>query len=912
MGCGSTKEADHDHRSEVESAGGESVLTSGTHQTQVYHYDQYEDHSERHTVVVDESPPPQSTEPADCFCATPTARSLYPVVNLGAVEQKKPAPSSPTAVCASCKSVDNLMRCTQCTDLYVICRSCLVNGRYSHDRSHKFMDHCILPNFVDESVENAVLSPQGSSTSFRFGSMSDGASSSLFMRCKCCQTVMVEGMYKCEQCACDHIICSVCYDGKADHHDSSHTFKIFERVPNNSVRETKQVTRRQSVSGSKYINEYAVIQLLGHGSYGKVKLVQNIESHELFAVKIIRVRAASYPSASGLGLSGRRDVDVTAIQKEIAIMKIASQHANIVKLFEVMEDAEAKKMYLIMEFMEGGQVYKVGQAPLDLACIRSYGNDILSALCFIHSQAVYHRDVKPENILLSGKTAKLADFGVSSACGEAIKDTIGSPAFLCPEQLSSQEVAGRYVDSWAFAVTIYLCASGHVPFQGENFTDTFNAVLNTPVQFPPSMDPALHDLLTKMLNKDLASRLDVQGAFHHPFFCEAPRASLVPVCNLSPAALTPSDIANAVVTESGLDSCFHHYCKVEKQPESPGTEIASPQPAAGLGLHDLINACIVSTDRRPQLTIANQYFRDAPGEVARAKNAHTIELTNNHLRNFTLSLIHLQHLRVLKITRNSLTYIPKEIIELRDLRELHLGSNLIKSVPEEIKSMTALEVLKLNNNKLTVFPDIVLCLPALNDLSIINNNIMTVPEHLFSCTNLKVAMNNAPQAKKAWMRYLQDHRTVSLTILWNNVLPSEIADGIFVVNKRLLQHSRPLTGENIKHVLASQPAHLHTTPGTSDFTPLVEEDQEKLYTHAKELLDDYMQKKEAVMLVYTDDARGNRMAVALIRYLQTALKWALDEATHVVNEAIMANISRKEHSSATTTKPADHSPPTKP
>eukprot|EP00758_Cryptobia_borreli_P018325 Tbor_TRINITY_DN6725_c0_g1::TRINITY_DN6725_c0_g1_i1::g.15317::m.15317/K07359/CAMKK2; calcium/calmodulin-dependent protein kinase kinase 2 len=200
-------------------------------------------------------------------------------------------------------------------------------------------------------------------------------------------------------------------------------------------------------------------------------------------------------------------VTVMESLREIAVLKLIN-HNNVVKLEEVIDDMDGNKVFLIMEYLEGGSLPQFGSkqdGSYDRSLHYRYFTDILAGLLHIHSLMLYHQDIKPANCLISGDgNAKIADFGTCDS-RHRVRVTKGTPAYTCPELILNCEVDGSVADAWAFAVTMYQTASGEFPFKKESW-GAFHADVTSdaPVVISDKIeDPMLRDLLAKMLSKDL-------------------------------------------------------------------------------------------------------------------------------------------------------------------------------------------------------------------------------------------------------------------------------------------------------------------------------------------------------------------------------------------------------------------------
>eukprot|EP00004_Rigifila_ramosa_P005385 TRINITY_DN1589_c0_g1_i1.p1 TRINITY_DN1589_c0_g1~~TRINITY_DN1589_c0_g1_i1.p1 ORF type:complete len:578 (-),score=101.71 TRINITY_DN1589_c0_g1_i1:58-1791(-) len=275
------------------------------------------------------------------------------------------------------------------------------------------------------------------------------------------------------------------------------------------VRTSESVVVTRDEQGRKVVNEYAMISKLGAGSFGKVKLAEHRVTHEKFAIKIMQ-RSKLMKRQLGKHADAYED-----IQREIAILKKLN-HPNVVTLFEVIDDHDSDKLYLVFEFVEKGAVMKSSneqQTPLDEETVRRHMRDLILGLEYLHAQHIIHRDIKPENLLV-GKDGrlKISDFGVahiSQGDHEAILRTAGSPAFLAPEICSGQPFLGPPIDVWAMGVTAFMMLFGHMPFTGETLLAIYDSIQHTEPVFPRTLSPALHKFLQSVLTKDPEKRATI-------------------------------------------------------------------------------------------------------------------------------------------------------------------------------------------------------------------------------------------------------------------------------------------------------------------------------------------------------------------------------------------------------------------
>ncbi len=174
------------------------------------------------------------------------------------------------------------------------------------------------------------------------------------------------------------------------------------------------------------------------------------------------------------------------IENEVAIMKKIC-HPNVVRLFEIIDDPNSKKLFLIMEYVPGGTVLDRirDQGPIPSALCWKYFRELVAGLEFCHECAnIVHRDIKPDNLLLGeDDTIRIADFGVSYVIAngsDASKATIGSRAYMAPEVCRGCLYKGKQIDIWAAGVTLFHMVTGHLPFLGDTQAALFKAIKDQP------------------------------------------------------------------------------------------------------------------------------------------------------------------------------------------------------------------------------------------------------------------------------------------------------------------------------------------------------------------------------------------------------------------------------------------------
>eukprot|EP00253_Pinus_taeda_P027211 PITA_27211 len=152
---------------------------------------------------------------------------------------------------------------------------------------------------------------------------------------------------------------------------------------------------------STRVGKYELGREIGEGRFAKVRVARNIETGLKVAIKIIEKKMI-------LRLNLRHQV-----KREINTMNLV-KHPNIVRLYEVI--ASKKKVYLVMEYVTGGDLSdKIAYLQkITEEEARKYFHQLIDAVDYCHGRNVYHRDLKPQNLLLDGKAnLKVSDFGLS-------------------------------------------------------------------------------------------------------------------------------------------------------------------------------------------------------------------------------------------------------------------------------------------------------------------------------------------------------------------------------------------------------------------------------------------------------------------------------------------------------------------
>jgi tetratricopeptide (TPR) repeat protein/tRNA A-37 threonylcarbamoyl transferase component Bud32 len=252
---------------------------------------------------------------------------------------------------------------------------------------------------------------------------------------------------------------------------------------------------------------YTLGQELGGGGMSRVFVADETRLGRKVVVKLLSPELAA---------------GVSAERFEREIMTAASlQQANIVP---VLASGESNGLpYYTMPFVEGQSLrarLSKGGALSITEIVRILG-DVARALAFAHERGVVHRDIKPDNVLLSGGTAVVTDFGIAKAISMSraphdgatltqLGTSIGTPAYMSPEQAAGDPDIDHRADIYAFGCMAYELLTGHPPFHGRTPQRVLAAQMAEPPQpvgeLRADTPPALADLVMRSLAKDTAAR----------------------------------------------------------------------------------------------------------------------------------------------------------------------------------------------------------------------------------------------------------------------------------------------------------------------------------------------------------------------------------------------------------------------
>ena len=259
------------------------------------------------------------------------------------------------------------------------------------------------------------------------------------------------------------------------------------------------------------INTYIRGQLLGKGGFATVHEVTISNTNETVACKMVPKERISKSRAK------------QKLMSEIKIHKFLN-HENIVKFLHFFEDQD--NLYIILEVCKNQSLRDVLRRRKRLTELetQSYLLSLISALIYLHSNKIIHRDIKLANIFLSEKmTLKLGDFGLATKLeydGERKKTICGTPNYIAPEILEGMEGHSYECDVWSLGVLMYTILIGKPPYETKDVKQTYRRIKMNLYNFPEKVkiSEEAKSLISSILVVDFTKRPTLSEILSHDFF----------------------------------------------------------------------------------------------------------------------------------------------------------------------------------------------------------------------------------------------------------------------------------------------------------------------------------------------------------------------------------------------------------
>lgn len=245
---------------------------------------------------------------------------------------------------------------------------------------------------------------------------------------------------------------------------------------------------------------YRIVRVVGGGGMGQVYEAFDAELARAVALKVMRPERAAKPDARERFLREARALAAVSNPHVVAIHHVG-QHDG--------------QPFLVMELITGETLdARMRVGPPAVVQLVQTAREIATGLAAAHRAGVIHRDIKPDNVIVTTPdgVAKLIDFGLAHTArvGGDGRRTVGTPLYMSPEQVLGQPVTVRS-DLFSLGVLLYRMASGKLPFEGASLLEWRTRLLSPQPPEPverhnPAVPPPLADLIHRLLAKEPESR----------------------------------------------------------------------------------------------------------------------------------------------------------------------------------------------------------------------------------------------------------------------------------------------------------------------------------------------------------------------------------------------------------------------
>ncbi|WIA19572.1 hypothetical protein OEZ85_005514 [Tetradesmus obliquus] len=363
------------------------------------------------------------------------------------------------------------------------------------------------------------------------------------------------------------------------------------------------------------MNRYKVVKQLGDGTYGNVWKAINRQTNEVVAIKKMKRKFFSWEECMAL--------------REVRSLRKLS-HPSVVKLKEVIREND--ELFFVFEYLDCNlyQLMKDRDRLFPEERVRRWMWAVLQGMAYIHRHGYFHRDMKPENLLVSKDAIKIADFGLAREIRSRppYTDYVSTRWYRAPEVLLRSSYYSAPIDMFALGAIMAECYTLRPLFPGSSEADELvkiAAVLGTPTagnwpeglrlaaamdfKFPqfspaslakliPSASPEALDLIGKLIAWNPDARLSSEQALRHPYFASLtnkPQAGLAPPladransCNSSnlPAAVAaaggalagaPAGVFAGRGVSPGASAAAAAAAAQDKQQQPPWSRVDAPR-----------------------------------------------------------------------------------------------------------------------------------------------------------------------------------------------------------------------------------------------------------------------------------------------------------------------------------------------
>jgi len=252
------------------------------------------------------------------------------------------------------------------------------------------------------------------------------------------------------------------------------------------------------------LGNYRLLSKLGAGGMGEVWKAEDTRLGRTVAIKILPQAVAA-------------DAHAIARMKREARTAAQLYHPNIATI-HAFEEAEGR-IFIAMEYVDGEPLTKlIARGPIADADVCRIGRSIADALAEAHEKGIVHRDIKPDNVIVSGSRVKVLDFGIAKQVEPQNVDAndpttvltqqgmiIGTVFYMSPEQALGKPLDAR-TDLFSLGVVLYEAVTGRRPFRGDTTTDTITRIIRDEAPIPAGVSQGLATIIARCMRKDREER----------------------------------------------------------------------------------------------------------------------------------------------------------------------------------------------------------------------------------------------------------------------------------------------------------------------------------------------------------------------------------------------------------------------
>lgn len=261
------------------------------------------------------------------------------------------------------------------------------------------------------------------------------------------------------------------------------------------------------------IGRYRILRHLGQGAMGRVLLAQDPVLDREVAIKLLR---------DDLKIPSDQKAALVKRMRQEARASARVRHPNIVALHDMGESPDLG-LYLVFEYAEGTTLkQRLEHGPLKAAAAARLARELGSALSTAHRAGVLHRDIKPDNIILTENGAKIADFGIARVPDSTLtKDggLLGTPAYSSPESIA-RGTFSPLSDQFSMAATLYEAVAGVRAFPGQDAVAVATKISTEappPIAAQRGLSPKVDEILSRALSRQPELRFPSAREFGEAF-----------------------------------------------------------------------------------------------------------------------------------------------------------------------------------------------------------------------------------------------------------------------------------------------------------------------------------------------------------------------------------------------------------